>query len=569
MAQSEAKKYKKMINKYSKMIDDYSDMVDGLYYTDKLIILQKKINYYLENTTFYDFQIKKIEDFCKEIKEVIAERKKTIKSQPTELQLQKMIKDRAKKIGGFIKIEINGQVLHFAKIPFLIWSIGTTPYEHGQEKGDILYDVRNTLVEMWGEPISFSNEKCPNDDEYHSEWIRSIGITPKHYYDNAEKEYKWLYPFTNRYRMAYVHQLVDNKDKPLDFIDSITPQNSGIFEKLYERYVNDEKPKEIKSLPIHKNKFSKFPLYFKPFLQTQLDKDDLKHVGNEITCVVVKNSDESVVDIALSLSDNPNSIIFTNNPSKTAHLINVAQDISLNIFYLDSETTLENNTIYKVFEDGSIEKVLEKVSYGYRDDMPIQNSSNIRASKVSNLAKLYNKGVNVPLGVFSYALSIPMVVSKTQMIARSCGTGEGSSNAKFSGIFKSIKLEINSIENQTLINEVVKSFKSETAKKYARIMNVDVPGCGILYQEFIEADFSYVVKINYDEVYGEKVVGEASKLVNGEAIPTTFEYNLDYDSANEDELFKLIKQIKDTLKLNKVELEIIEKNNIFYVVQAI
>lgn len=573
-------KLKKLINTLLKNISLFEELIGGFYMNEEFLKIEKQLNNMkdalnsktqISEEKFNNIVNNILPVITAKLNEKIDKYNENQKTVLTETELQQSIIEKAKNCGGFIEFYVNEeQTIKFAKIPFLIWCIGETPYQHGKEKGDILYDIKEQLIKMWGETFSYSGEKSPNDNVYHNEWIRSINVDPSKYYNLVEEnDYEYISSFAFHYSTEYQEFLFKGNDS-LKFYDFVNKETSN-FKYIYNKKDENKSDEEqiLKSIPYHINSNTNFPIYFNFITQNGLG-GEYKDLGTRFSTVVVKNSDESVNEIALTLCNFNNSIIFTNNPSKTAHLINVAEDINLNIFYLPLSISLDDRNIYKLDRDGLITPI---VSSNY--ELPcitLQNCENVEVPKVKNLAKLFNNGINVPNGFFKKGKKIPTILTSSDtLIARSAGINEGSKKARFSGLFKSKKLTFGKLENDAIIQEVIDSFSSKVAKLYAEKMNVKLPKVGVFYQEFIEASQSFVVKVNNENIYIETTKGDASKLVNGEIIPDVYEFSFEKIPTNfiYKNIVDLTKNIQKILNEKKLELEIVEKNNILYVVQAI
>jgi hypothetical protein len=595
-----------MIKTTLNSIDDYSDIVDGIDIKNPILSYEKDLitflNYLEQKGTRLNREKKQaIKILIDDIVEIIEnDVKKHFKNSNNDSILIQKVQEKAKSNYGFytIKSPLNdSEKIKIAKIPFLIWACGDTPYQNGFEKGEIIWKIREKLIDIWGETISYSGEKLTNDNKYHSEWIRSMGVLPTDFYDLV-KDKEWINDFAFNFCIDFTDNEILRKDFNLkDFLNEITNIDENINERfqmtksLYKKSLKIDN-NILQSLPYNINSNSYFPIYFHPLKENEGTLENFI----KTTCVIVENSDESINEIALEFSDYNNSIIFTRNASKTAHLINISKDLNLNIFHLPSNVELEYNKIYKLEKDGKITIV------GIDEDfnipgIPLQNCENEvnfydenLSKKVSNLSKCYNQGINVPNGFFKIGSKPIKLVSNIEMIARSAGSTENGSKASFSGIFKSKKLDINSIDNNKLnILEVINSFKSPIAKKYSQKMNVNLPIVGVFYQEYINADNAYVVKMNDNNLYIEMINGSTDGLVNGTAKNIkVFELNdinqqiidniNDLGSIIKDNktlttinsnLIKMIFNVSKILNKQKLEFEIVEKENIFYLIQVI
>jgi len=579
----------KIIETTLENIENYEDIIGGISIGSPILKIESALRKFLGSASVKGVRIDKdakeiilkgaafiTEEISKGLKEHFEREKKY-----NEKELIEKVKQKANENEGFYTITSpdNEEEIKVAKIPFLIWACGETPFKHGKEVGNKLWDLKEELKEKWGEPISVSGEKLRNDDLYHSEWIRSIGVAPRDFYELVEEK-TWIKSITVAFQIefvGFVEDRMDNEDpiNELLKINNVKDLDAEEF-KMVNHYFNKNKKEnksndKIKSLPYNINPNSKFPIYFSPILEKE------GAILEEIVktkCVVVENSDESVNEIALELSDYNNSIIFTRNPSKTAHLINISNDLKLNIFYIENDIKMYMDTIYKLEENGEIEIVAENdfsnpgVALTNCEDEKNWYGKEI-SKKVSNLAKCYNRGISVPNGFVREGDKASKILTKREMIARSAGISENSKKASFSGIFKSKKLDKNSIDfNKMNIEEVIKSFKSEIAFKYAKKMNVELPEPNVFYQEYIEADKSYVAKLNGKELYIETINGAAHGLVNGTAknIEVIEIKDIRKDNSN---LVKIIKEVSDILKNDVLEFEIIEKNNELYLVQVV
>jgi len=580
--------------------DEFCDLVNGFSLGSPIYNAYRKLDDVCGDFDAYDYLddndlIKRAETLT----EIMQEKLDAMKDARTySKKAMDMIKERADKKYGYIEFvnPFTNVTFKVAKLPFLMWCIGDTPYSHGKEKGDILYDTRSKLSELWGETLSSSGEKLPNDDEFHNEWIRSLGLEPDNdFYKFIEKdENLWFHELTCAYRHDYVDYISDEPDTFLNYIDVVSKENS---EKLYEeldltmimfrfKCIEENNDKyhvnTLSAIPYNINKKTKFPIYFTPILEKEFGDDHSSNMEYVIKtrAIVVENSDESVNEIAINLSDFDNSLIFTRNASKTAHLINISSDLSLNIFYLAPTIDINVDCVYSIDEYGEIIKVAE---CGFSNPaLPLSTCGDIKnfknldvCDKVKNLSKLYNHGYNVPDGFYILGKSIPEINLKElyyPLIARSAGSSEGNKKASFSGMFKSVKIDISAIDyGKGNITDVINSFDTPLVEKYASKMNVDVPKAGVFYQNYIEADRSFVIKTTSTGLYMETLLGEATGIVNG--TKETEKYDVIYNEISEkSHYFELIKMVQEwcaILGSDSIEFEIVFKKDTYYIVQAI
>jgi hypothetical protein len=579
-------------------IYDYMDLIDGIPSKDPVLKAEKYLvailEYYEQKGARLSTEHNKLISDAIELTttSIAAGVKKHLKSIDNEGLYIEQVQAKTELNGGYYYVTSpidNKTIIKIAKIPFLIWACGDTPYKHGQEIGDIIWDLKLKLIEMWGNTISCAGEKMQNDNEYHSEWIRSMGIVPFQFYNLVkEPSKKWINDFAFAFTSDFEEVLSDKDFKLEEFLNNLTNINIDMDEdyymtlslyssKRYDKVKNKKEP--LQSIPYNVNPNSSFPIYF----QVLTEKEGTIKDFVKTTCVIVENSDESINEIALELCDYNNSIIFTRNASQTAHLINISKDLELNIFHLPSTVELSFYKIYKLEENGIITIITENNDFEF-PGVSLKNCDTNKnwykkdiSKKVSNLSKCYNEGINVPNGFFVKGTKIPKIVNPIQMIARSAGSSENSVKASFSGIFKSKVLDIISIDNNySKISEVINSFNSPVANKYANKMNIDLPKCSIFYQEYIKADKSFVAKLNNNHLYIESTNGSADGLVNGTAKEIeVFKYD-NYKDINSIEiplpllkLMEMVSQISSILKSQILEFEIIMKDDILYLVQVV
>jgi len=393
---------KKLILETFNHIDKVSDFINGYNFNDPILKNEKTIDLLVSTEKILKEKIKDHVNFLEK----------------TKSQFIPAVKNKAKSIGGFINVEhphIKNKIIKFAKIPLMIWSIGNTPYQYGKEKGDILNNISNQLIKLWGETISTSNEKLKNDNVYHNEWIRSIDIEPENFYELIKGEQKWINDFSISFAKDYQNFIIKNPNNFLNFINDINEKtikenkNCNMLNMVYKD-LKEILKEEIKSIPFNINLNTNFPIYFTPVLENSIKKD--KEYLIKTKCVIVENSDESINEIALTLSDFNNSIIFTRNASKTAHLINISKDLSLNIFHLSDKYLLDVNYVYKLEKNGIITKIAKNDFSNIA--ITLENCENELnwydkkiTPKVSNISKLKNLGFNVPNGFYKFGKTIP------------------------------------------------------------------------------------------------------------------------------------------------------------------
>lgn len=580
-----SKRILSLIETLIEQIEEVENLIGGFYYTDPLVIREKRLIRYLnEPQSYYDeVVINTLEDISKEIQQKI----NNYYSKDNDLNKKniKLVQTKTDTNGGWITI-VNPKdkniTIKVAKIPFLLWAIGDTPYEHGKEKGDFLYSIKEKLIKKWGDTISFSGEKLKNDDVYHNEWIRSLGIDPKDFYELVKEDKSWIKDLSISYQLDYRDYLFDNMnnrenfDNNFTFIDNV---DSSILNNKYGRMLgmyykrlnkNNEK-KELFSIPFSINEKTQFPLFISPIKYNEGAEE--KNI-RATKAVIVDNSDETVVETALILSDYGNSVLFTRNATETAHLINVAKDIKLNVFHLPKEMDIDYNKVYQLNKDGSIEEISET---GYSTiGIPLQSCDNNQnwykkeiTPKVSNLAKLYNNNMNVLPGVYYIGKVYPKI-NRNDIIARSAGDNEGSNKATFSGMFKSILLSNKTLDNNKQnISDVINSFYTPIVKKYSEKMNVSLPKPGIFYQKYEEANQSFVIKVNKNEIKLESIKGKSSQIVDGNSIVDKKILKRKNKNVKYKKIIDLINNIENILNFEKMEIELIEKNKILYIIQVI
>lgn len=497
-----------------------------------------------------------------------------------------IIRYKANKIGGFIKFIYNKKIVEIAKIPFLIWTLSIPAYQYGKEIGDIIFDYKEKLINQWGKPLSNLNEKMMNDNIYHTEWLKSLNINPKEFYELLKtKELEFLEKFSVSYQLDLIDSIYEFKKIDFSFFPDemnkenvSTPLLSDFFSYLENNNIDNNinnNENNIISKPFHINEYSKFPLYITPLNIGDKINDENIQLAEKMKAVIIKNSDEKALKLLITLSKYNNSIIFTNNPTETAHLINIGKDIDINIFYLDEKFKLDYNKIYKIEKNGIIKEI--STSDFSKPFLPLQNCEennfyNITLSKkVENLSKLYNNNIDVPSGFYFFDTNEKELNIDNEMIARSAGITEGNKNFSFSGIFKSIKLDKNSIDkNLSIQKEIIDSFSSKNAKLYAERLNIELPISGIFIQDFIKADRSFVIQVKKNKVLLETINDSADKIVSGNSKVIKYEFLLDTNIKNKfNDIIKIIKKSKKILELENLEFEIIENNNKLYVVQVI
>lgn len=581
------KKIKENIEEVLNNLLNLEDLIGGFSIGSEFIKIEKNLNNILENIdNLKEKEEERIEKILIEvIKKIDNEINKFKKQSNNEIDIQNAIIEKAERNNGFITIFNpfdENEFIKISKIPFLIWCLENHSSCETKERDNVII-ANKFLKELYGETYSVSNEKMRNDSKYHNEWIRSIKIEPKNFYSFIEKkENNWLNTITINYKISFI-EFIEKGNNPLNFIEEVSNKVSEEIKKeyniLFYKYEEISKKDKISdnikiTTPFNINPKTIFPLYFTPLLEEELNND--MEFLSQYNCIIVKNSDETINDIALELSDNVNSIIFTRNATKTAHLINISKDIKLNVFYLPNDINLKFNSIYKIHKDGNIEEVYIEEDFSLKN-IPLKDcyKHNYMSGKVKNLSILKNNGINVPDGWFSRNNCFNIKNKNNNYIARSAGIGESEKKASFSGIFKSNVLSSNQIENMNLIKEVIDSFNSNTAKKYSEKMKVSIPKVGILYQEYIKADKSYVVQLNKGNIYIDCINDSADKIVNGNSITTNYNLQTIVEKNNfknknplNKELLKLINLVSKILKSKNIELEIIQKNNILYIVQA-
>lgn len=575
-------------------IINFEDKIGGFYIKDSLYKELKKLEK-IENN-FNQFDLNEIKSIIDNANISLKEREDNQNKieQNKNLYIEQ-VKNRAIEKGGFIVFkkpfdeDISFKV---AKIPFLIWCL-YEPYKY--KNYEIIEQTLNKLIEEWGKVISVSGEKLPNDNEYHSEWIRSLGIQPEEFYDFIEKkENDWFNNLCLWYAEDFRNYIVYNNGEYKGFVDFVdffslnnfvnnNPKSLDYDFTLLSLYKNNSEFDDsiILSKSYNINEKTNFPIYFKALHENNNLEEIIKNKS-----VIVKNSDETVNEIAINLSDFTNSVIFTNNATKVAHLINISKDIELNVFYIQ-EDLLKENCIYKLEKNGEIFLIVDNENKNVNNiEIPLtnceENFDNINISnKVKNIAKLYNLGFkHIPNGFLKIGEDKPNFSKKfydskkyqyINLIARSAGNTEGNSNATFSGLFHSELLTKNRENNDLIIDKIFNSFKKPYIEKYCKKVNVDIPKTAIFYQDFIKADESFVIKINEKNIYIESFVGGAENIVNGSNLTIKYNYNRGSNDDFGTLINLLIKKCEEvhTIFNKNLECEVIMKDFTFYFVQVI
>lgn len=584
---------KNVLKNLLKKIEKYEELNDGIEMNSPILRIENKIEKYLDklNTS----NVEEINKFVFDSNIVLDDylEKVIIYNKNKKEFIQKII-EKTNNTCGFIKFhnpDDESVFLEVSKLPFFIWCL-SNPYKSlSYEDGCVLDKHRNHFIELWGEILSSSGEKLPNDDEYHNEWIRSMNIEPEVFYDFIDNdENKWFKDLILWYAEDLKEFLILKQNETIsNFIDVVNYKNLNKL-KTNDDFLNIDftlptffkknnvaENTILKSIPYNININSSFPIYFKPMYEKNKSLEEI--IKNKI--VVVENSDESINEIAINLSDFDNSIIFTNNSSKTAHLINISKDINLNIFYLSKDIILDEKSIYKIEKNGDINLLIDNSDFNVENEELIlsncdeNNIYNI-SDKVKNLAKLYNNNFNnfvIPNGFFKFGEELPNFNKNfnfENIIARSAGTNEGNTKlASFSGLFSSKLLTNNNVDNFEIVQSIIDSFKKPHILKYCSKMKVDIPKVGIFYQEYINADESFVIKCNDKEIYIESFNGSADNIVNGIKETKKYLFYKNDDVGELKDLIKIVFDIFDFLNKDNLEMEIVKKDNVFYIVQVI
>lgn len=495
-------------------------------------------------------------------------REKVEASRNYYISLKDEIIEQASKKGGFItfKNHITKEEIKVPKIPFLIWSINSN---HHSTTPDRVYDLKHELLAQW-EPLAGNNIKLQNDCEFHNDWIIGAGFNAREFYSLMDNSYNWFSYMTMNFYMEYV--LNDNfdykKEHTLESEDDI---------------ISNDDFKVYKALPKAINKDITFPFYFKPFYQADCSNFNIKDIKGFISAIAIKDYDESIIEIGLELSKNPYNLVLTNNGTKAAHIINVAKEIKLNILEVDCDVSkFKHNEIYEISEQEgffNIRMISSSKSSTTRNNIPLQDLERISSyvecsvsSKAANIAKLYTSCFNVPPAFCQVEIEKSSSIFSDKLIARSCGSNEGDVNASFSGIFKSIRLKENSY--QTAIKDVVDSFTSSAAKKYAKALNVPLPKAGILFQEFKEASLSCVANSDIGKINFEYLHGACEGIVSGskEVMSISLNQSSEKEKSTPVEIYELrdiVNKIKKILGFQFIEVEAVHNNNKWWILQVL
>ena len=488
-----------------------------------------------------------------------------------QLSLENEIKNQADSKGGYIifKNHRTNEVINVPKIPFIIWSINSNQYSTTPDR---VFTLKHELMKQW-KCLAGNNIKLPNDDKYHNDWIIGAGFDPHNFYHLLDTDYNWFSYLQMDFFSDYI--MTENFNHSDDF--TLISTDCELFKTEF---------KTVKALPKNINKKVKFPFYFKPFFQSNVSEFDSDSLNGFISAIAINNYEDSILDVALELSNNPYNLILTNNGTQAAHIINVAKEINVNIFEINCKPSeLSYNSIYEISEiDGIFSIKMIASSDDFRTDnlIPLQdiekvvNSQKLEISpKARNIAKLYTDGrFNIPPALISLGTKNNVSIFNNSMIARSCGSSEGSSSASFSGIFDSIILKDCNFKDST--KKVIDSFTSTRAKKYVKSLNIDLPKAGILFQEYKQAGFSCVAKSNMDTIDFEYLKNSCDIIVEGKSKTSKLTLNKSeyyYDNNNTDidlyELKTIILEIETLLGFKNVEIEAIWSDNKWWIIQVI
>jgi hypothetical protein len=565
-----------------KVLNDFEDMLlegDGIYSKlDKQISDTKKWLERALNTSEKDVSISKVDfkpqlfanlydNFASTLIEDYNE--KLTNNKDFFVDAKSKIIEQSKENGGFV-VYVNhktNEKLLIPKIPFIIWIIEQNQYTNTPER---VWDLKHSLINSW-ECVVGSNLKLPNDSKYHNDWVVGAGFDYKIFYKLMDEEYSW-FSFAI---MDFYHEYIMKDD--FNYLDDIIQKTTD------KNFVSKQKNNvDFNAYTKILNKDLDFPIYFRPYYSNNALNISKENIDGFISAVAIKEFDENLIDLGLNIAKNPKNLVFTNNGSKAAHIVNVAKDIGLNIFEIDIDVSkLDHNNIYEISRENDRFKVsvVSSVSYNTVNFIPLQdiekvkNKNNFKvSSKALNLSKLYNEGIKtLPAFLYIDGKEKPIIM-KGDVIARSCGSLEGSLDASFSGIFESIVLNGTSFNES--INKVLDSFSSSRAKKYAKVMNVDLPKAGILFQKFIEADFSCVAKLKDGMFSFDYADGGCEKIVSGSDSVKTISFNsqddvLKTDDVRLNELFIVVNDVISILGFNNIEIEAVYKDNSWFIVQAI
>lgn len=480
-------------------------------------------HYYLENKGYsayiYENNISYKKPDIESIFEIRAkeeeeEEKRQEKIQEVKDKLEDIkftVNQRAENFLGFFELKVYDKVYSVPLAPFIIWF---------SPSYSAMHEEISNLKSMYGEAVSSSNLKIYGDNRYHNDWVIASGLDLDKYYEIFKDEESGL--------------------------------EKGINEQIGIILGQTDLNIEIMNLKENEKDF----LFIKPM-------EFYKKVVNG-DCIILDKGDSSDINRILTVTEKGNGVVLTSESTKVAHIVNNAIELNFSMFNVPNiEQTLYhlNEYIYEIDIKNNLIKPL--ISKG--TPLSLLEEGN---GKAQMLSKLNNNGINVLDGIYITDINDIKYdfFDDKEYIVRSSGIEEGG-DIKASGIFKSIRAK-GQKEITKALEEVWNSFSSETALNYLKRLNKEIKP-GILIQNFVKADMSYVIKHNEEETYISYFKGDCENIVNGNSgvekiIIKNNETNEEYS-----ELIKLVKNISVIVDCKNIECEIIEKDKKLYTLQVL
>jgi len=425
--------------------------------------------------------------------------------------LKERIIESNENVLGFLPLEYDSKTYMIPIAPFILW--------FGPAYSS-MHDFTRMLSHTY-HSISPRGLKMYNDSTMHNDWIIGSGLDIDSYY-----------------------HLYNNNIK--GFADVI----GDLKEELILRYGEDEFSSKEQILRTNINILNKRTnedniIFVMPKFKNIVEND----------CVIINKGNAKDIDNILTATNAGRGIILTNSSTEVAHI--TSNSVELDFTFINVENIdLSEIPVGTMFMINLSLNTIEEIGYGGRTLSLLSDGED----KASMLASLKRNGFNVLDGVFyneKPEINIPL---ETELIIRSSGSNEGSS-VKASGIFNSIK----ATEDNNAVDIVWESFTSEVATNYLSRIGASVSP-GILIQPYIEADYSYVLKLKEGTVYVSSFNGPCSNIVDGNEGVTSSKYNLE----NLDPTNKIFKTFLDILEFveSDLECELLLKDDTIYVLQV-